>query len=75
MEKTFKIWGDTEIRYQSSEAGDAEVVRRIIEWCQKYHIGSGKSLCQDDDGQIEAPSLLAEIIDDVLKFKYPEDEF
>ena len=74
MKKTFKIYNDTEIQYEVSEAQALETVRRIIEWCEKYDVGCGESLVQSDDPQIEAPFLLAEIIDDVLKFKSLEDD-
>ena len=40
------------------------------EWCKKHNVAGGEGLVQSDDPIIEAPHLLAEIIDDVLMFKY-----
>jgi len=44
-----------------------EIVSRIVEWCEKYHIWSGECLCQSDNGNIYAPALVADIIDDILQ--------
>lgn len=63
---------DTKISYSSSEKTKQEVFDAIINWVRKHDAWSGEILCQDDDCQIEAPQLLADIVDDILDFKYEE---
>jgi hypothetical protein len=74
MKADFTIYGDTKIEYRYSEAAGLDIIRKIIEFCEKYNISCGESLMQKDDGVIYSPELVSDIIDDVLKFKYVGDE-
>lgn len=74
MIKEFKIYDSTTVEYNYSEAEALQVVSKIVEWCEKYNISSGESLVQSDNGTIYSPELVADIIDDVLKFKAKWDE-
>lgn len=67
MKNQFTLRGTT-IAYQSDSITNLKVVNAIVDWCKEYRITSGKCLCQDDNGQIEAPNLIASIIDDILQF-------
>jgi len=70
MIKVFNIHqNDVTVQYSYSEAGNAEVVRRIVKFCEEHNISCTESALQDDDFWTESPSLLAGIIDDILKFK------
>jgi len=69
-ELEFKIWDeDTTVSYKSNIEKNKQIVEKIIEWCKKYNVSSGESLMQRDDPVIEAPVLIAEIIDDILEFE------
>lgn len=71
--QVFKIYnGDTTISYQTSAEINQQVVDKIIAWCKKYNQGCGESLHQSDDGNIYAPDLVSDIIDNVLKFDYED---
>lgn len=70
MEKSFKIYnGETTVKYQETEINNHLIVEKIIKWCEKYNISSGEGLVQSDNGNIYAPELVADIIDDILKFE------
>lgn len=77
MEKSFKIYnGETEVKYQVSEANSAQVVEAIIKWCEKYNVWGAEKIHQDDNCLIEAPSLISHIVEDILKFEtVNEDDF
>jgi hypothetical protein len=59
---------DCNCTYDTSQEAAGKVVEAIINWCNKYQCNSGEMLCQDDDCMIESPYLVADIIDDILKF-------
>lgn len=50
----------------SLEAKDA-IFKRIIKYMEETHCTSGECLQQSDKCIIEAPSVLSDIIDDILK--------
>lgn len=56
--------------YDTSQEAARKVVDTIIQWCNKYNCTGGEMLCQDDDCMIESPYLVADIIDNVLKFEH-----
>lgn len=41
-----------------------------MEYFKKHECFSGESIMQMDNPQIEAPELMADIADDILKFKF-----
>lgn len=76
MNKKFKIYdGDCTIEYNISPEAAQKTVEAIINWCKEYNISSGESLVQTDNGLIEAPYLVANIIDDILEFNSNWEEF
>lgn len=54
--------------YDTSVEAARKVVDKIIQWCNKYECTGGEMLCQNDDCIIESPYLVADIIDNILKF-------
>ena len=74
--KEITIGGYTyQINY-SQETADA-VLDKIIEWmCKKSHSAStcGEGIMQDDNCQTDAPELISDIVDDILKPKCLDDE-
>jgi hypothetical protein len=51
----------------SREMRDA-VFESIVQFCQKHGSFAGESIMQRDDPQAEAPVLLSDICDDIIKF-------
>lgn len=47
------------------------VVKKLLSWFNEYG-HTGECICQSDDAQINSISVLAEIADDILKFKVVE---
>jgi len=70
MSNTFKIYdGEIIVSYKTDNKIAQDVVKKIIEWCEQYNVNCGEGLMQSDEPQIEAPALIAEIIDDLLQFE------
>ena len=49
-----------------------EVFARIIKYCTEHNCFEGETLQQDDDCLLDAPNVLSEIIDDIIKFECTE---
>ena len=49
-----------------------QIVDKLIQWFEDFNCYDGESLCQDDDCIIEAPYLLANILDEF--FEYEDDK-
>ncbi len=61
--------GDALISYKNDQDIKDKIYDKIIEWCFKENIFLEEVFMQSDDGVIEAPVLLSNIIDDIIKFK------
>lgn len=69
---SFEKYGDT-ISYEITDEQKDRIVKRLIEFYSTYcHFGEG--IHQDDDSLIEAPSVLSDICDDIIKFKSESKE-
>ena len=66
-ETTIKI-DDYEVTFQSGEVTKQKVFDRVIKFCVDNRGFWGESIMQCDNSQINAPEVLAELTDDVLKF-------
>lgn len=55
----------------SREQIDKQIVDKLIQWYEDFNCYDGESLCQDDDCIIEAPNILADILDEFFEY---EDE-
>ena len=62
------ITDDYEITYDDSPEMAKAVFDKLIEWYIDTELFSGESICQSDTGNIEAPMILSDIADDVIKF-------
>lgn len=65
--KTRKIDGGTATYNEDPSVKDA-VFEKIIVWFIEHHVSLGESLLQNDYCIMEAPELLAELLDDVIEF-------
>lgn len=72
MKKTIKIGGEPyEVNYTSENA--FKVLDLVLQWMQDDKHGAsvtGEAIYQNDECQIDAPELIANIVDDVLKPEY-----
>ena len=57
------------VAYLINQKVKDKVFDAIISWCLKYELFSGESIMQSDKGTFQAPVLLSDIIDDILKFE------
>ncbi len=60
---------DYVIQYLDDKETKEKVFNAVIEWCKKYELFSGESIAQTDDGNIEAPILMCDIVDDIIQFE------
>jgi hypothetical protein len=51
-----------------------KVFKAVIEWYTKHESFDGESISQSDEPIIDAPSFLANLADDVIKFEVTWNE-
>ena len=71
MNRKIKI-GDTKYTVLYSPETADEIINKILEWMEDprhYASACGEGFLQDDNCQIDAPYLIADIIDEILKPK------
>lgn len=76
MTGQFELYdGDMVITYANAPEKNKEVVDAIINWCKKYRVYGNESF-QNDDPNIEAPTLICDIMD-ILNFtpESKDDDF
>ena len=56
------------VRFMSNDATKEKVFNALIEWYKKHEAFSGGSIMQCDGPNIDAPVILGDIADDILKF-------
>lgn len=61
-----------EISYLATQETKDEIFKKIIDWIRERDAWSGEMICQDDNCQIDAPVLLADIVDDILQIEIKE---
>lgn len=66
MKDTIKIFGDT-YKVDLTQEDKDKIVQKILDWMVEYKISCGESLHQTDNGLLESPNLVSDIIDNVLK--------
>lgn len=59
---------DAFVTYEETEEIKDTVFDFLISFFRKYEFFNGETLYQCDEGQIESPSVLAELLDNVFKF-------
>jgi len=68
MSEIIKETEDCIVRFSDSKEVRNKVFDAVITWCFEYELFSGECIHQCDSGQIEAPDLLSNIVDDIIKF-------
>jgi hypothetical protein len=69
MEKQIEMYdGDVIAKYEETDEKKQLLWDAFITWCKEHSASTGES-CQNDDFQIEAPSFMANAIDNIVKFK------
>ena len=69
MDKEFKIYdGDAVVRYKETDEKKQLLWDRFILFCEKHNANTGEST-QNDDFVINAPTFIADIIDEVAGFE------
>lgn len=53
---------------------DKQIVDKLIQWFEDFNCYDGETLCQDDDCLIEAPYLLADILDEFFEYELNEED-
>ena len=53
--------------YQNDENTPYRLLNAIIQFIKKNHLFSGESIMQTDNGMLESPNLMCDIIDNILK--------
>lgn len=53
---------------------DKQIVDKLIQWFKDFNCYDGETLCQDDDCLIEAPNLLADILDEFFEYELDEED-
>ncbi len=66
---------DVIVEYDDSDSVKQAVFDRVLEYFKEFESFHGESICQRDDTIIDAPYVLSDIADDILKFKvtYKDD--
>lgn len=73
--KRIKI-GDNFYYIKYTEEAASEIIDKIIAWMEEsshYAAHSGEGIMQGDNCIIDAPELIADIIDNILKPEYIEE--
>ena len=71
MEKLdFELYdGELKVSLLITEEKKNAVMQRIIQYCIEHNCIDGEVLHQNDECLIEAPSVLSDIIDNILEFE------
>ncbi len=56
--------------FNDSQEIKEKVFQKVLEYFKEHEAFSGESILQSDNPIIEAPHVMAEIADDIIKFKY-----
>ena len=76
MEHREIIVGGSKYQIEYTPKAAMEVLQKIIEWMEDrkhYAAASGEGIMQSDNTIIDAPVLVSEIVDDILKPKFIEE--
>ncbi len=57
------------VSYEETEEVKNLVFHCLVSFFREHEFFNGESLFQSDEGQIESPNVLAELLDKVFKFK------
>lgn len=65
---------DFSVSYEDSQEVRDAVFEKIMDYYKKHNVFSGESIMQMDNPVIDAPTVLSDIADDIIKFKVEYDE-
>lgn len=72
MKKEIKLYNGRYVaHYTETEENKQAVWDMLIKWCERWNVYNGECF-QSDDTVIEAPSLVAEMIDKIVQFDVKE---
>lgn len=66
--------GNVKVSVDITEEKKQLIVDRILQYCKDENCVSGEKLHQNDDCIINAPDVLSDIIDNILKFEYKDED-
>ena len=70
MLKEFELYdGDLKVKVSITEEKKDAIIERLLKFCKEEQCVSGETLCQSDSCLIEAPNVLCDMIDDIMKFE------
>lgn len=73
--RQFQLWdGECTVTYKVSDEIKEQILNRIIKYCEETKTDCGEGLHQCDNSLIEAPSVLSDIIDNILEMETHENE-
>jgi hypothetical protein len=69
---TMRLYDDPYTTYECEITQEKKdlIVERILKYCKDNDCTCGETLHQSDECIIDAPHVLSDIIDNILKFKY-----
>ena len=68
MIREIKFYGETYTFEETPEAKDA-IYEKILKWIEKHNASCWEMIGQNDDCQIDASSLIGDIVDNCFNFK------
>ena len=74
QDRIYAIMTNGAAAYNNNQATRDAVFDKLIEWYFKHECFHGANIIQHDEPNMDAPNILAEIADDLLKFDIKWDE-
>lgn len=70
MQKEFDIYGgDLKVKVDITDEKKDKIVERILQYCKENNCVDGETLHQSDNCLLDAPNVLSDIIDNIIKFQ------
>lgn len=73
-DRIYRTITDGAVAFNNSQATRDEVFDRLIAWYFEHQSFDGECVVQNDNPAMDAPNILAEIADDIIKFDIKWDE-
>jgi hypothetical protein len=68
IEGFFIKYGDTKVSYKITPQIKDAIIKRLLSYYSE-HLYTGEGISQDDNSIIEAPEVLCDIADNIIKFE------
>lgn len=70
MQKEFDIYGgDLKVKVDITDEKKDKIIERILQYCKENNCVDGETLHQSDNCLLDAPNVLSDIIDNIIKFQ------